>query len=204
MMLIRVPISARTYGNLNGRSATQRSGAILRGEHRGWIAIQRVSGCLNHYALLTPAKPMAVVEAKFGRGPTANSMAGGPLPNTKWTTANKLAVKKRRTAKKERKGEESDSPPGDFFVGEKEEATEEGKTSPNSAPSARGEKKSKSDWRVADRDEAFARFWAVYPKREGIDAARKAFARVIKSAADAETAIRAGTCYAIQRQRCAS
>src|SRR5262245_53398436 len=31
MMVIRVPISTRTYGNLNGRSVTQRSGATLRG-----------------------------------------------------------------------------------------------------------------------------------------------------------------------------
>src|SRR5262249_14997574 len=38
MMVIRVPISTRTYGNLNGRSTTQRSEATLRGK-RSMLAI---------------------------------------------------------------------------------------------------------------------------------------------------------------------
>src|SRR5262249_61630786 len=41
MMVIRVPISTRTYGNLNGRSVTQRSGATLRGD-RSMLPILRV------------------------------------------------------------------------------------------------------------------------------------------------------------------
>src|SRR5215813_14301289 len=41
MMVIRVPISTRTYGNLNGRSVTQRSGATLRGD-RFMLPISRV------------------------------------------------------------------------------------------------------------------------------------------------------------------
>src|SRR5262249_6316476 len=41
MMVIRVPISTRTYGNLNGRSMTQRSGATLRGD-RSMLPISRV------------------------------------------------------------------------------------------------------------------------------------------------------------------
>src|SRR5262249_21508834 len=41
MMVIRVPISTRAYGNLNGRSVTQRSGATLRGD-RSMFPILRV------------------------------------------------------------------------------------------------------------------------------------------------------------------
>src|SRR6516165_2958983 len=41
MMVIRVPTSTRTYGSLNGRSVTQRSGATFRGD-RSMLPILRV------------------------------------------------------------------------------------------------------------------------------------------------------------------
>jgi hypothetical protein len=61
-------------------------------ERTGWIAIQRISGRLNHYTLLTPAKVVTGVT-------TARTMAGVPLPTRGGTTAKSegsISVEQRR------------------------------------------------------------------------------------------------------------
>ena len=62
---------------------------LERAEAEGLIAIDRSNGSNNQYVLLTTAIHMAVV-----------TPAKEPLPNGAGTTATRLAVKKRRQAKK--------------------------------------------------------------------------------------------------------
>ena len=86
------------------------------------------------------------------------------------------------------------------FVGD-EEAAARAKTSASSAHSARRPRKNEADGAGAAADDAaFERWWSVYPKQVGIDGARKAWARVIKNAEDAERAFEAAKRYAIERR----
>jgi hypothetical protein len=52
---------------------------------------------------------------------------------------------------------------------------------------------------VSAVDDAFARLWAVYPRKVEQDDARTAFAKAIKDGADSEAMIARATCYAIER-----
>jgi hypothetical protein len=103
------------------------------------------------------------------------------------------------------------------------------KTSENSTPSAGGQKEDRGDRRSAgvvrhntsadgagersfalksegnkklnpNLDAAFARFWAVYPKRVAKEAARKAFAKAVEGVGNADILIAGAQRYAAERQ----
>ena len=85
-------------------------------------------------------------------------------------------------------------------MGKKKETGGGRKTSANAAPSASGQ--NEDDRRgAADDGEAFwSRFWAVYPRHDAREAARKAFARAINDGVDPETMIAGAQRYAITEQ----
>jgi hypothetical protein len=119
---------------------------------------------------------------------------------------------KKESGKKERvrarSARDAHNPPDFDPVDPKKKTAARRKVSANSAPSARRQRKKQGDGAgapasaaaAADMDAAFARFMSVYPKPVGIDAARKAWTRVIKTAGDAETAFEAAKRYAIERR----
>jgi hypothetical protein len=171
-------------------------------EHTGWIAIQRVSGCLNHYTLLTTAKPMAgVTTAKPMAGVRAATTAKSdtePLPKSGGTTANKVADNKRRQAKKEQAGRESISPAvaaRDENKGTPDESDLFGKT--ESKPQA--PRKNRGGRRSADDGEAFDRFWKAYPKRVAKEAARKAYDKALERGATDAALLAGAQRYAAER-----
>jgi hypothetical protein len=167
-------------------------------EHRGWIAVTRLSGRVNQYTLLTTAnsvagvttaKPVAVVPLP-NREPTPAKSSTEPLPNRGGTPANMLAGKKRRTAKRTAK-EESESRAPDFASPGSEEKKED---------SRRKKTKKAAKPKPPDSAESFERFWRAYPRRVAKDAAARAFARAVENGTDPEVLIAGAQTYAVLRQ----
>jgi hypothetical protein len=159
-------------------------------EHRGWLAVTRISGRGNQYTLLTPDKTVTGVTPDKGvtgvplpnRGPTPAKSEGAPLPKSGGTPANMLAGEKREQRRKRKEGKESESRPPDF-------ASRESK---NDAPA----KKKKS---AANHDEPFEEFWRGYPRRVAKEAAHKAYAAAIKRGIKPETMNEGAKRYAGER-----
>jgi hypothetical protein len=155
-------------------------------EHTGWLAVTRLSGVVNQYTLLTTATQMAGVDYCHpdGRSTTAKSTTP-PLPNRGGTTANKVADKKRRTAKKTTKGRESDSPAVVAARGSKRSPAKK-------TPAARTEPQTQID-------DSFREFWAIYPRRVARAVAERAFAAAVEDGADVAAVIEGAKCYAASR-----
>jgi hypothetical protein len=77
------------------------------------------------------------------------------------------------------------------------EIRERGKSQTHGSPPGASRVTKKTD---AGSDEAFAKFWAAYPKRVSKGHARKAWDAAIKRGVDPETMIAAAQSYAVQRQ----
>lgn len=180
-------------------------------EHQEWITVTRINGRVNQYTLLYPttAKAMAgVTTAKAMAGvTTAKAMAGvterplpnfapttakstpPPLPNRGGTTANRVAVKKRKTDKRKQK-EKSQTLPPDF-------AAPDSKQDAPANPDRKTFDNKNRD--VKDFTAAFAEFWSAYPKRVAKEQARKAFAAAVKRGADPAALIAGAKRYAAER-----
>jgi hypothetical protein len=184
-------------------------------ERADWIEIERASGLANQYVLRTPATSMAGVT-------TATSMAGvdaatpatsgnRPLPKRGGTTANRLAVKKRKS--EERKSEERKSEERKSEERKSEERKSEGKSqtrppdfaSPkNNSGEAKGRKQKKSA--AADAEADFAEFGAdytdfmsVYPRKDFEDEGFKPYVAARKRGVDKEDLNAGAVRYAAQR-----
>jgi len=121
--------------------------------------------------------------------PASEVVKPAPAPET-------LSRTHRRTIEGERVS------PAGRSLGKKKEPTDEANTCPNSALSARGQRKKEGDGARAadDGGAAFERFWAAYPRHVAKEAARKAFARAIKNGVDADTMIAGAQRYAVERK----
>jgi hypothetical protein len=92
---------------------------------------------------------------------------------------------------------ENQSPPDfDFGEGKDDSVTKDlfGKTE------AKPEPKKKKVNGAADVDGRFEKFWAIYPLQVGEDAARRAFAKLIKGGADPERLVYAAKLYAVSEK----
>jgi hypothetical protein len=107
----------------------------------------------------------------------------------------------RLNGKKERGTSKSPKTPHDSVEKKKEAGGEgrTGETSANRPPSASGPKKDRATG-ATDGEEAFERFWAVYPRKVAKEAARKAFAKVVENGTAVETLIAGAQRYAVERK----
>jgi hypothetical protein len=157
-------------------------------ESLAWIRIERSDGRLSNQYVLNTAIQTAVLN-------TATHMAAlksPTLPNRGSNTAKSSAqhchtLADKKQEKSKRKEGKKDSRAG-------ARANE----SPPDVASLKKSKQTKPDL-SPEIAEAFARFWAAYPKHDAEEPARKAFARAIKDT-DPETIIAGARCYALAEQ----
>jgi hypothetical protein len=181
-------------------------------QRTGWLDIQRGGRKhTNSYVLIRPAKAVADQKRDMTRQQVADqtsfpdfdpplSADDPPLsaPLTRHFQADDpppVGGQKERTTKREKKGKRKTL----------RAARVERDDTPDSAPHGdlKKDAPAKEGTRAKARAvpaEAFERFWAVYPKRTGIDAARKAFDRVVADGADVDAVVARAVLYAVERK----
>jgi hypothetical protein len=189
-------------GKDTGTSArsVRRWAAVL--ERDGWLAIKRGGrGHTSSYILL-PADMTGHRVASQKRDMTGHHVAAQESfpdfdrPESAHMTGQNRAhdrppagrQKAYLTTKREKKGESQTLAP-DFASRQVRKKADASKQARKNA-AATG----------ADVGAAFDRFWAIYPKRTGIDAARKAFERVVKDGADVDAVVARAALYAVERK----
>jgi len=144
-------------------------------ESAGWIEIERASGLANQYVLRTTATSMAGVTTATSMAevdsPTTATSGNRPLPKRGGTTANRLAVKERKSEERKSEGK-SQTPAAENFAAPEAKEKDPG--------GVKGKRRKQS--RAADA-ESFEQFWAAYPRKVAKEAARRAFAKAIEAGA---------------------
>jgi hypothetical protein len=175
--------------------------AVALLEHAGWIVIERTRGQLSQYVLLTPddrvTPDVNVTPDSYVRGTTDTHFRGTPEASA-GVTAPDIITK--RAIKRTIKGAKSLSHAPNLNLGNLGNGKDSDAKDLLGETEAKPQPKNKKDNGHADVDAWFEKFWPVYPKQVGEDAARRAFAKLIKGGADPEAVIARAKLYAIERQ----
>ena len=174
--------------------------AVAALEHTDFLAIERKDGCQNSFVLTVPTsdKPKSPVTKLSHRRqssvtPTSDK-AESPLPVTHGVTH------KERSKRAKKESGKKDSLPPRHCVDSKEEAAEEKTLFPeNTESKPQAPRKKKSGLVTGAVADAFAQFWAAYPRHVAKEAARKAFDAAVKSGVAPEVLIEGAKRYAGER-----
>jgi hypothetical protein len=187
----------------------RRWAAVL--ERDGWLAIKRGGrGHHNSYVLLRPMTGHRVAAQEvhmtgqdvaaqtsfpdFDR-PDSAHMTGQNPSHDRPPAGRQKAYEQR----KEKRREESESPAD--FAPRQSKKDSRGKKAPSGKTESKPQtpRKKKADDANVAQAQAFARFWAAYPRRVAKEAARKAFESAVEGGVDAEALIAGAQRYAVER-----
>jgi hypothetical protein len=164
--------------------------SIIRGiavlERAGWVSVARVGQHLhqpNQFSLLRADRGDTALSPRKAATGVTNSADRGDKDRHSAVTYG-VTQQSVRTAKNS--GRDSLSPDSALHAVSKTDAR---------SKAAAGKKRRGH----VNADEAFARFWAAYPKRVAREAALKAFAAAVKRGVDPETLIAGAKRYAVER-----